>query len=160
MVNIDLNKPTLLTRETIGAVAFAAAGLYWFNRGNLVLGLIGLMLGFCLGFMYKGLCFDITGRRYRIYTGLFHWRFGNWQALPVIAGVTVKYFSELVTSGKPGRMRSDKVGYYVLMLSVHQSHQGIILQEFLLNQREYAIELGEQIASAFNVPIHTFLPSS
>ena len=34
---------------------------------------------------------------------------------------------------------------------------GIILQEFPLNQKKYVMELGEQIASAFRVPIHLFL---
>lgn len=159
-MNIDLNKPELLTRETIAAAVFAAAGVYWMYCGNWFLGLFGLLLGVCLGFMYKGLGFDLVGNRYRIYTGLFKWRFGAWHSLPGIAGVTVKYFSELVSSGKPGRMRTDKSGYYVLMLSVKQSSQGIILQEFPLNQREYVVDLGNQIASAFGVPIHTFLPNS
>ena len=54
-------------------------------------------------------------------------------------------------------MRTDKIGYYILMLSVQQSSMGIILQEFPLNQQEYVMELGEQIASAFRVPIHSFL---
>lgn len=158
MINIDLNKPALLTRETIAAAVFAAAGLYWFYCGNWFLGLSGLLLGICLGFLYKGLGFDLVGKRYRVYTGIFQWRFGTWQSLPIIVGVTVKYFSELTTSGKSGRIRTDKIGYYVLMLSVYQSPQGIILQEFPLNQRDYVVELGEQIASAFSVPIHSFLP--
>ena len=88
-----------------------------------------------LGFVYKGLGFDLVGKRYRTYVGFFQWRFGTWQSLPVIMGVTVKHFSELATSGKPGRVRTDKVGYHVLMLSVQQSSMGIILQEFPLNQK-------------------------
>ena len=73
-----------------------------------------------LGFVYKGLGFDLVGKRYRTYVGFFQWCFGTWQSLPVIVGVTVKYFSELATSGKPGRIRTDKVGYYILMLSVQR----------------------------------------
>ena len=159
MLNIDLNKPELLTRETLGAVVFVAAGLYWFYCGNWFLGLSGILLGLSLGFLYKGLGFDLAGKRYRVYSGLFQWRFGTWQSLPPIAGVTVKYFSELITSGERGHVRTDKAGYYILMLSVSQSSQGIILQEFPMSQRDYVIKLGEQIASTFNVPMHSFLPS-
>ena len=156
-MNIDLNKPVLLTKETLAAAIFAAAGLYWLYCGSWFLGLSGLLLGVSLGFVYKGLGFDLIDKRYRIYIGFFQWRFGTWQSLPVIVGVTVKYFSELATSGKPGRMRTDKVGCYILMLSVQQSSMGIILQEFPLNQQEYVMGLGEQIASAFRAPIHSFL---
>ena len=108
--------------------------------------------------MYKGLGFDLIAKRYRSYTGLFGMRIGNWETLPrEIVGVTLKYFSEIVTSGKPGRIRQDKVGHYVLMLSVYQSPNGIILQRFGLNEKEYAIEVGEEIAGTWQVPLTVFL---
>ena len=157
MNNIDLNKPHLLTRESVGAVFFAAAGIYFLSNGGWFLGCSGLLLAVSIGFLYKGLGFDLPGKRYRVYTGLFNWRFGTWEVLPPISGVTVKYFSEFVTSGKPGRMRTDQVGYYVLMLSVINAQQGIILQRFGLNQKEYVVEIGEKIAEVFQVTVAIFL---
>ncbi|WP_210517148.1 hypothetical protein [Hymenobacter terricola] len=117
-MDIALNAPKLLTRESLLAAAFAAAGIYWFYCGNWLLGILGLLLSLSLGFLYKGLGFDLVARRYRVYTGLFKWKFGEWKALPALSGVTVKYFSELITTGEEGRMRTDKIGEYVLMLSV------------------------------------------
>jgi len=158
-MNIDLNKPVLLTRETLIAAVFAAAGMYWVYCGNWFFGVTGILLGLSMGFMYKGMGFDIAGNRYRIYTGFFRWRFGTWQPLPSIVGVTVKDFSKNATSGEPGGMRADKIGYCVLMLSVRNSSQGVILQKFPLSQWDYAMALGAQIARAFRVPIHSFLSS-
>lgn len=157
MENFDLNKPELLTKESLVALFFATAGIYWFSCDSWGLGIISLVLAASLGFMYKGIGFDLPRQRYRIYTGLFQWRFGSWQRLPKVIGVTVKYFSELTTSGKPGRMRTDKIGYFVLMLSIYESSQGIILQEFQLNQEEYMMTLGKEIAQTFNVPLNSFL---
>ena len=155
-MNIDLNKPHLFTRESVVAVVFAAAGIYFLCNHGWFLGCSGVLLAVSLAFLYKGLGFDLSGKRYRVYTGLFDWRFGTWEVLPPISGVTVKYFSELVTSGKAGRMRTDQVGYYVLMLSVVDSPQGLILQRFGLNQKEYALELSEQIANIFQVQVATY----
>ena len=156
-MNIYLNTPQIMSKESLGAACFAASGIYLLQRGGWFLGCSGLLLGVSLGFMYKGIGFDLPGKRYRVYTGLFQWRFGTWAFLPPVSGVTVKYFSELVTSGKPGRMRTDKADYYVLMLSVTNSSQGIIIQRFNLDQKEYALSLAEQIADILDVSIATFL---
>lgn len=156
MINIDLHKPKLLTRESLVAVVFAAAGIYWFTCGNWLLGLFGLLLALSAGFLYKGLGFDLDARCYRVYTGLFKWKFGAWEHLPTICGVTIKYFSVLSTSGRQGRMRTDKIGEYILILSVSGSIQGIVLQRFSLNQKEYALALGNQIAQFMQVPLATF----
>jgi hypothetical protein len=157
MTNIDINSPKFLTRETLAAIVFAAAGSYWIYCNNLFTGLFGLLLGVSLGFMYKGISFDLPGKRYRIYTGLFQFRFGTWEILPSITGVTIKYFSEIITSGKPGRMRDDKIGHYILMLSRSNSSQGIILQRFSLDEEGYAIMLGQKISEVFQVPLATYL---
>ena len=156
-MNLDLDGPHLLTRESIVAVVFAAAGIYFLRNGGWFLGCGGLLLAVSRGFLYKGMDFDLPGKRYRLYTGLFNWRFGTWNILPSISGVTVKYFSELYTSGKPGRIRTDQVEYYVLMLSVVNLREGIILQRFGLNQKEYALTLSGQIADVFKVPLTIFL---
>ena len=158
MTNIDINSPRLITRESFAAVVFAAAGIYWFSPGNWLYGLAGLILGLILGFLYKGFGFDLSAKRYRVYTGLFQWRFGGWEPLPSVVGVTVKYFSQLTTSGEPGRLRTDKSGEYILMLSIENSANGVILQRFGSNQAEYALELGKRVANVFDVRLTSFLP--
>ena len=156
MKNIDINRPIFLTRETMAAIVFAAAGCYWIYNGDWPIGLLGLLLGTSLGFMYKGIGFDLSGKRYRIYTGLFQFRFGTWANLPPISGVTLKRFSEIHTSGEPGRMREDKFTKFILMLSVSNSREGVILQKFNSNAKDYAIEIGEQVAEIFNVQLAVY----
>lgn len=157
MQNFDLNRPTLLTRETMAASIFAAAGCYWLYWKNWLLGIIGLLLGASLGFLYKGIGFDLPNQRYRIYTGLFQFRFGRWTTLPAVVGVTIKYFSELVDCGDEGVVRNEKIGCYILMLSVEHASNGIILQRFGLNRKKYVIKLGQIISDLLDVPLATFL---
>ena len=153
MVTVDINPPRLLTRETLAAVVFAAAGGYWIYCGNWLTGLLGLFIGLTMDFMDKGIAFDLSRKRYKNYSGLLGLKLGTWEALPAVSGITIKYFSEIVTSGKPGRIRQDKAGHYVLMLSISHSATGLILERFAVDEENYVIMLGEKISAIFNVPL-------
>jgi hypothetical protein len=149
-MNIDLHSPRLVSPKTALAVVFAISGAYVLNQSGL-LGISGLALAVCCGFLCKGIGLDVAGKRYRFYISLLQLRIGDWQPLPTIRGVTLKYFSERVTSGKPGRMRADKVDYYVLLLSVQNSQQGIIVKEYDLDERQEALQLAALLAQILKV---------
>ncbi len=158
-MNIDLNKPQFLTQSTIGALVFAGTGMYWAYCSDWLLAGCGIVLGICMGFMYKGIGIDLPGKRYRTYTGFFNYRHGAWEPLPAVSGVTVKYFSELVvtSTGRAGAVRTDADQHYILMLSVANSPVGLVLQRFKLNERDNALVLSNRIAEILQVPLYSFL---
>ena len=109
------------------------------------------------GFLYEGVDFDLNYRRYRLYTGLYKWKIGAWTQLPTIAGITIKYFSDLVTTQDETGVSKDKNARLILMLSVANSSQGIIIQQFGLTEKEHALIMGARIAAIFQVPLATFI---
>ena len=111
-----------------------------------------------------GMEFSTDCRSFREYYSLFGWRFGRWEQLPAIVGVTVKYFSE-TTSVTPGRYswgiwndsprQCEKL---VVMLSVKNKPIGIVIGDFSLDDVNEAMSFAHNIAEGFAVPVHTFLP--
>ena len=109
------------------------------------------------GFLHEGIDFDLDCKRYRLYTGLYRWKIGAWKQMPIICGVTIKYFSELVTTEDDTGLRTDKNARLILMLSVANSPQGIIIQQFDLTEKKHALITGARIAEALQVPLATFI---
>ena len=129
--------------------------------------LIGsLALGGCLLLVLTkaGMEFSADHGSVRDYYSLFGQRFGRWRPLPPIVGVTVKYFSEVV-SPTPGRSSwgvwNDAPRHHkklVVLLSVKNSPVGIIVGNFSLDEETEALDFAQGIAEGFAVPVHTFLP--
>ena len=111
----------------------------------------------CTAFLHEGIDFDLDCKRYRLYTGLHRWKFGAWKQMPAIVGVTIKYFSELVTTENETGLRTDKNARLILMLSVTDSSQGIIIQQFDLTEKKFALTTGARIAAILQVPLATFV---
>jgi len=125
------------------------------------LALVGCLL---LILTKAGMEFSADHRAVREYYSLFGWRFGRWQSLPPIVGVTVKYFSEIV-SPTPGRYSwgiwNDAPWHYaklVVLLSVKNNPVGMVVGNFSLNEATEALDFARVMAEGFAVPVHTFLP--
>ena len=99
--------------------------------------------------MKKGIEIDLESRHYRSFTSLFGFRAGDWEKLPLVQHITMKYFSDLVTSGKEGRMRTDQHKRYIVMFSVLGSSQGVILQDAL--SYDMASKLTKFLAEALHL---------
>jgi hypothetical protein len=109
-----------------------------------------------------------NGRKaYRNCFMLFGWRVGQWQPLPSVIGITLKYFSymEKGNSTPSGAMswgiwnnRSQRHEELVVMLSLENSKIGLIINRFELDDVNKAIDVSHDIADFFDVPVHQFLP--
>ena len=111
----------------------------------------------CTAFLHEGIDFDLDCKRYRLYTGLHRWKIGAWKQMPTIVGVAIKYFLELVTTEDETGLRTDKNARLILMLSVANSSQGIIIQQFDLTEKKFALTTGAQIAAILRVPLAPFM---
>ena len=81
----------------------------------------------CTAFLHEGIDFNFHFKRYHLYTDLHRWKIGAWKQMPTIVGVTIKYFSDFVTTEDETGLRTDKNARLILMLSVANSSQGIII---------------------------------
>ena len=127
---------------------------------------VGLTLVACLldGLFQAGLEVCAVPRAMREYYSLFGRRWGRWQPLPPIVGVTVKYFSELIppTPGKYSwgvwndQPRRDE--QLVVLLSVQDKPVGVVVGHFAPDEAAGALAFARGLADAFAVPVHTFLP--
>ena len=114
----------------------------------------------------EGIEFSDDHRSMRNYYSLLGWRYGSWEPLPTITGVTLKYFSELVNNTNSKYSwgvwnntpnRNEKL---IVMLSVQNRATGIILGEFSMDDVNSANSFAHDIAEEFAVPVHVFLPAS
>ncbi|GAB2947436.1 hypothetical protein GCM10027048_10480 [Hymenobacter coalescens] len=101
----------------------------------------------------KGIEVDLPNFRLRHFTKIGGWRIGGWEELPPVSRVVVKYFSQLGTSGRPGRMRTDQEAFWVVMLSVTGSAEGIVVERLALPAKADALQLAETLAKPFGVPV-------
>lgn len=133
-----------------------------FNVWNSII--IGLLLWLITSASYPGLEFSQDCRYMRNYYGLFNYKIGRWERLPIIIGVTIKQFSELSKSTSTydvGVWDSSSKLYteVIIMLSVKDSSNGIIIARFSKNDIAQAIELASNTAEKFGVPVNTYLPA-
>jgi hypothetical protein len=111
------------------ASLLAAGGLFVLYHGFIFHGCIGVGIALLFGTTQKGVELDIQAQRYRFFTLIIGFRIGSWETLPNVQRVVMKYYSDLVTHGKPGRMRTDSDRRYIIMFSVPNSTQGVIIHE-------------------------------
>ena len=113
----------------------------------------------CTAFLHEGIDFDLDCKRYRLYTSLHRWKIGAWKQMQMstIVGVTIKYFSDFVTTENETGLRTDKNARLILMLSVANSSQGIIIQQFDLTEKKCALTTGARIAAILQVQLATFM---
>ena len=126
---------------------------------------VTLALGGCLliTLIKAGIEFSADYRSYREYYSLFGMRFGAWKRHPSIVGVTIKYFSETASTKSHKYSWNDTPAQHkklIVMLSVENKSDGIIIGDFSLNDVNSAIDFAHDIAEGFGVPVHLFLPSN
>ena len=139
--------------------------------GLLVLGVPGWLAG-AIGLLgWAVLCSGCTGleispdrRRSRDYWGVLGLRFGSWQPLPPVVGVTLKYYATLA-AGRSGptswgiwQQSSRRYEELVLMLSLHNQPTGIITGRYTLDEVNEAIDFAHELAAYFDVPVNQYLP--
>lgn len=153
------HQPRLVSWLTALAGTFFLLGCWFINAGTWLFGTLIIVMGLVPCLLHKGGEFDLARRSFRSFVapvGLGALRMGSWEALPPIVGVTIKYFAKLVTSGRPGRMRTDNIESFIVMLSVQDSTQGIIIGEYGLHERARAEIFAQEIADHLAVPLKIY----
>lgn len=129
----------------------------------------GIALLLCIvgpNLVYTGQEMDLIRMMQRTYYTVIGQDFGNWEPLPPIAGVTLKYFSSIAKNEAPSSRASwgiwndthKRTEEIIVMLSVGKSSSGITLQTFPLDKLQAAQEFAQDLADQLRVPLHTFLP--
>ncbi|RTQ48222.1 hypothetical protein EJV47_17495 [Hymenobacter gummosus] len=131
-------------------VTFVSLGIYLRQP---VLSGICLLLALMPFALSKGLEVDLPNSRLRHFTKIGGLRIGEWEELPPVSRVVVKYFSQLGTSGRPGRMRTDQEAFWVVMLSVAGSANGIVVERLALTAKADALQLAATLAKPLGVPV-------
>ncbi|MBD2716370.1 hypothetical protein KBK19_15120 [Microvirga sp. STR05] len=137
------------TANSLLALVLASGGAYLLYVGAIISGGGGLILAILAATEHKGIELDLKTRQYRLYTSILGLRMGDWEPLPEVQHVTMKYFSDLVTSGRPGRIRTDQAKRYVVMFSLPNSPQGVVIQQG--EEYEAALGLTDALAAALQV---------
>jgi hypothetical protein len=130
-------------------VVLLAGGALLLCSGLIAPGLLVLAITTSTFTKNKGIELDLKTRQYRFFASVLGLKIGDWESLPAVDHITMKYFTELVTSGKAGRMRTVQDKRYIVMFSVLDSYQGVILHE--TKKYRAAISLTSFLAHALNV---------
>jgi hypothetical protein len=90
-----------------------------------------LFWAFALQSNCQNFAVDKLGQNYQRFTSLLGMRFGEWNTLPPVTGVMMKYFSETPIAGRRGWQVQNPLGYAIVMLSTQATnHQGVIVHKF------------------------------
>lgn len=127
--------------------------------------LLCLAVWLIVSFSYSGKEISADYTEIRNYYSLVGCRFGLWQPMPDVVGITVKYFSAL-DSAMPASMSwgswqnsTKRLEELVIMLSVRSSRQGIIIGRASVDSRRQIQAAAQHLADALAVPLHTYGPS-
>ncbi|KAA9327139.1 hypothetical protein F0P96_18045 [Hymenobacter busanensis] len=103
---------------------------------------------------YSGLEIDRRNHRYRNFLLLFGIRFGSWYALALATRVVLKAHSDTIRyHTRRGVARPWKrYEHLTLLLSIPDSIIGEAMEEFALRDRKYALQAGQQLAAALQIP--------
>lgn len=121
--------------------------------------------GLIASFGKVGVEFSTDFRSFREYHALFGWRIGRWQQLPIISGVTLKYFSEVIPTDSTYSwgIWNDKptiAKELIVMLSIQNKSTGIIIGRFSVQDTHQAVGYVQGVAKDFGVPARIYLPGS
>ena len=144
----------------------SAASPEWVRALTMLLIVLALLLsGLVAGLGRQGTELSPDNRFYRSYFELLSWRFGQWQPLPPVVGITLKFFTE-VTRGNAGNgaaswgvwdtsgVRYQKL---VLLLSLQNSTTGLVINEFSADELPQARQAAQEAATRFGVPVREYL---
>ncbi|TGE06494.1 hypothetical protein [Hymenobacter fodinae] len=138
----------------VKAAFYTVAGVALLYHSLYVFGVISLAIAVFAITTNKGIELDLTSRHYRLFTSSLGIRMGDWETIPAVQHITMKYFSDLVTFGRPGRMRIDKDQRYLVMFSILNSTEGVILHKF--QKYDSALKLARFLADALSVEVKLY----
>ena len=145
------------------------AGIFFvlavFRVDNVIGAVLALFSCLLIMLTKAGMEFSADNQSFREYYSLLGQRFGQWELLPPIVGVTVKYFSEMERGGSSryswgiwnNAPRSH--GMLIVMLSVKNKSTGIIIAKFSIDDVNSTVDFAHVVAGNFSVPVNTFLPA-
>jgi len=97
----------------------------------------------------KGLDVDIRACNYRLFTFLAGYKLGDWERIPEVQSVVMKYYSDFVTPSRARRAPINQGPRYIIMFSVADSSQGVIVYQTA--KYEAAKHLTESLAQTMDV---------
>jgi hypothetical protein len=147
----------------LSLLLIAGAIFIGFNVWGSIAG--GLIIWLIASDSHSGLEFSSGGGYMRNYYGLFGYKIGSWEKLPSVIGVTIKLFSKIAddnseySSGIWGAT-SQRHQEIIVMLSTPNSHSGIIVARYDVNEVNKATEFAHDTAERFNVSVNNYLPNN
>lgn len=118
-----------------------------------------LFVSYLMTPVHLGACFDLQGKRYRLYRSWAGVKLGKWQPLPPVRHVVLKYHAHRQPAPKRQWSTASQVAQqYILMLSVANSTTGIILRDYAFEQLEEARLTAATLAATLGVDAHEFRP--
>lgn len=144
----------------IGAGSTGSLGK-WSSLPMLLVLLVAVLLGLVAQLGREGRELSSDNRRYRRYFDLLGWRWGRWQPLPPVVGVTLKFFTEVAKGDSTSWGIWDTSGQryqkLVLLLSLQDSREGLVLNEFNTDELAVTRQAAQELATRFGVPVHEYL---
>jgi len=145
-----------------GSVAVALAV---FGMAGWAAGLLSILVWLVLCTVQTGQKLSPDLQRNRDYFGIVGRRFGSWQPLPPVVGVTLKYYATLekasITSAtswgiwnNPQRRHEE----LIVMLSLQHRASGLIVAHFGADDVNAAIDFAHDTADRLRVPVNQYLP--
>jgi hypothetical protein len=95
---------------------------------------------------------DTRLKQYRLTYTLFGAAYGDWESLPPIKAVVVKYFSHFEKTKRTRLRKVRPTEQYIVLLSVENRATGITVHKFALHRQDDAEQLAAQLAAHFQVP--------
>ncbi len=145
--NIVFKRKVPIMRSVFG-IAFFFMGIAWIVTGNLF-GMI--FCGMSIFFFNKdGSEIDLEIRKYRTFTEIFGFRFGNWEDLPEIEYVSVFSTTESVAVRALSAEAIVKNDIIVLNLFYNGNHR---IKAYSTTDKEDAFKIAKQIADILKIDI-------
>ncbi|MDF9797311.1 hypothetical protein OKW21_002574 [Catalinimonas alkaloidigena] len=121
------------------------------------LGIGALGLGLAIVSSYSGTLIDFSGKRYREYTSISGFKFGEWTTLPLINTVKVVSISFMHTNNPNGISPtfSGKVTDFRLVLYSNASEP---ILSFVYTKRAKAVQHARNLATGLNADLVIDIP--
>jgi hypothetical protein len=133
----------------VRTITLAIMAVLLLFTGIAVSGIICLVACILSATSAKGIDIDIHARDYRLFTSLAGYKIGDWERIPEAQGIVMKYYSDFVTSSRSRRAPTNQGSRYIVMFSVLESSQGVIVHQTA--KYEAAKHLTESLAQALGV---------
>lgn len=139
------------TIRAVGIIILGALSLY---IGSTINAAFCFVAGILLLISTKGIELDTTAHKHRLFTALAGFKIGSWQRTPNVQGIIMKCFSDSATSSNAVHGQDQPGQRYIVMLSVPESSQGVIVHQ--TEKYKAAHHLSETLAQVLGVEAKTY----